>query len=78
MKSNGRMIKNLIRILLSVVWFVLYGCAVVQPWEREHLSDPILMFDENGERKGLMEQHRNYREGSQGGTGTQGGGCGCG
>ncbi len=54
------------------------GCVTVQPWERETLSDPIMIFDENAIEKGIQEHHIDYREGSVGGTGAQAGGCGCG
>ncbi len=56
----------------------LSGCAVVQPWERSILSDPIMIIDENPIEKGVFEHHLDYREGSVGGTGAQSGGCGCG
>jgi hypothetical protein len=54
------------------------GCARVQPWQREDLSDPIMIFDENPIEKGIKEHPLDYREGSSGGTGSQSGGCGCG
>jgi len=54
------------------------GCARVQPWQREDLSDPIMIFDENPIEKGIREHPLDYREGSSGGTGSQSGGCGCG
>ena len=56
----------------------LSGCVTVQPWEREVLSDPMMIFDENPIDKGILEHHIDYREGSVGGTGAQAGGCGCG
>jgi len=56
----------------------LCGCARVQPWQREDLSDPIMIFDENPIEKGIKEHPIDYREGSSGGTGAQSGGCGCG
>jgi hypothetical protein len=61
-------------LLLSM----LAGCARVQPWQREDLSDPIMIFDENPIEKGIKEHPLDYREGSTGGTGSQSGGCGCG
>ncbi len=57
---------------------LLQSCVVVQPWERETLSDPIMIFDENSIDKGIQEHHIDYREGSSGATGAQSGGCGCG
>jgi len=56
----------------------LSGCVTVQPWERGILSDRMMIFDENPLQKGILEHHLDYREGSVGGTGAQGGGCGCG
>ncbi len=64
--------------LAAALGALLTGCATVQPWERDVLSDPIMIFDENPIEKGHLEHHHVYREGSIGGTGTQGGGCGCG
>ena len=63
-------------IILSFV--SITGCAVVQPWERERLADPNMIFDENPIQKGIKDHYINIREGSEGGNGTQGGGCGCG
>lgn len=57
---------------------VLTGCVTVQPWEREKLSDPIMIINENPLEKGMFEHHIDYREGSTGATGAQSGGCGCG
>ena len=56
----------------------LTGCVTVQPWERGVLADPMMIFDENPIEKGINEHALDYREGSSGGTGAQGGGCGCG
>ena len=54
------------------------GCVTVQPWERGILSDPMMIFDENPIDKGILEHYLDFREGTVGGTGSQGGGCGCG
>lgn len=63
-------------LLLLIVG--LSGCVTVQPWERGILSDPMMIFNENALDKGIQEHHFDFREGSVGGTGSQGGGCGCG
>ncbi|MEZ4655482.1 MAG: DUF4266 domain-containing protein [Candidatus Eisenbacteria bacterium] len=55
-----------------------WGCATVRPWERDQLSDPIMMFDENPIDAGFDQHHLDYREGSTGATGARSGGCGCG
>jgi hypothetical protein len=69
---------KLIYFILLLVFMTISGCAVVQPWERERLADPNMMFDENPIQKGIKEHYINIREGSEGGNGSQGGGCGCG
>jgi hypothetical protein len=66
-------------LLFFAMAFILFGgCARVQPWQRERLADPIMIFDSNPIEKGVKEHHLDYREGSSGGTGAQSGGCGCG
>lgn len=65
-------------LLGSVSLVLLSGCTAVQPWERENLADPIMIFDNNPIDKGIEEHHIDYREGSTGATGAQSGGCGCG
>jgi len=53
------------------------GCAHVKPWERELLAKPKMALDGDPEAA-LLEQHvYQYREGSAGGYGGAGGGCGC-
>lgn len=60
---------------------LLGGCAFPEPWvkpyERERLADPIMRLS----RESLSDKHREHirevREGSRGGNGVQGGGCGC-
>lgn len=56
------------------------GCARVKPYQREYLSKPIMAFDRGGHdpQATILEQHvYEYREGSTGGYGSAGGGCGC-
>ena len=56
---------------------LLGGCVNVEPWERENLAradmqlipDPLL---------NAFKVHANFsREGTEGGYGLEGGGCGC-
>ena len=65
-------------LLLIITTIALSGCATVKPWEREDLADPIMIIDENPIDAGMKEHFIDYREGSEGATGTQSGGCGCG
>jgi Domain of unknown function (DUF4266) len=57
---------------------LLFGCATVKPWEKESLSDPIMIIDENPINAGIKEHFLDYREGVEGATGAESGGCGCG
>ena len=67
-------------LLISIILLLLLmsSCATVKPWEREGLSDPIMIMDENPIDAGVKEHFLDYREGSEGATGAQSGGCGCG
>jgi hypothetical protein len=69
---------KLLYFILLFLFLFISGCAVVQPWERERLSDPNMIFDENPIMKGMKLHYIHVREGSDGGDGSQGGGCGCG
>ncbi len=71
------MLKKLI-FLIVVLLLLFSGCATVHPWQREGLSDPIMIIDENPIDAGIRQHYLDYREGSVGGTGEQSGGCGCG
>lgn len=53
------------------------GCATVQPWQRGLLSKEPMMFDPDAARASYNEHWMTSREGSAGGFGLQGGGCGC-
>ena len=92
MERNGRMMinnsnrknhflnttKGFNLLVFIIMFLVLCNCANVKQWQREDLSHPIMLFDENPLEKGLMEHHYERREGSSGGNGSQSGGCGCG
>jgi hypothetical protein len=53
------------------------GCATVQPWQRGTLADSCMIFDADGNAVSYMTHWQESREGSMGGFGVQGGGCGC-
>ncbi len=66
--------------LLMASVLLLSGCAVkdVQPWEKETLAKDTM---KNGAGNALMTKFENHiyfsKEGSKGGGGVAGGGCGC-
>jgi len=65
-------------VILSVL--LLGGCSIkeVQPWEKETLAKDTM---KNGAGNTLMTKFENHiyfsKEGSKGGGGVAGGGCGC-
>lgn len=66
------------------VWFSLFafaalqgGCATVAPQQRAILADPIMQFDAETKHEAALRHALDNREGSMGGTGVAGGGCGC-
>jgi hypothetical protein len=67
-------------IILSLSWSVLgAGCGrfAVRANEKEHLADPVMTFDDDGQEAAADDHILSNREGSAGGRGTTGGGCGC-
>jgi hypothetical protein len=55
---------------------MLTGCAAVQPYEREHLADPIMTLEEGPTEAFDQHMHRAL-EGGLAGQPAAGGGCGC-
>lgn len=55
------------------------GCGrfAVRPSEKEHLADRTMRFDADRQEAAADDHVQNNREGSAGGRGTSGGGCGC-
>lgn len=68
--------------LLAVTLLSLFftGCASlerVQPWEREVLAKPVMQLEPDPLEASFDEHIHSTREGSAGGYGASGGGCGC-
>jgi hypothetical protein len=53
------------------------GCATVAPQERAILADPTMQFDAEARHEAALRHAIDNREGSMGGAGVSGGGCGC-
>ena len=66
------------RVRIGVLALVLTGaCVRVQPHAREHLARRAMDPAGDEQEKKLDAHVEDYREGSIGGTGAGGGGCGC-
>ena len=53
------------------------ACATVKPYEREDLARKDMEFAGNPDASAGEQHAVAYREGSSGGFGASGGGCGC-
>lgn len=73
------------RILLALSLVVLSlgstvalgGCVTVKPQQRAVLADPIMQFEGDPQQAAQLRHAIDNREGSYGGGGVSGGGCGC-
>lgn len=75
MKAN---LDPLMRVLIvAVTWIVAQGCATVAPYERERLARSDMELGAESDVAAGEEHATAYREGSSGGFGASGGGCGC-
>lgn len=54
------------------------GCVTVKPSQRQHLSKPEMSPESDVEEESFQTHVEAAREGSMGGHGAAGGGCGCG
>jgi Domain of unknown function (DUF4266) len=63
--------------LVCGLLFVLAGCATVAPYERERLARRDMGLERNADLASGQQHATAYREGSSGGEGASGGGCGC-
>jgi hypothetical protein len=62
---------------ISVIALFCSACATVRPEDKEYLAEPSMTWANTT----MAARHENHvidnREGSTGGSQTQGGGCGC-
>ena len=66
--------------LLLVLLAAAAGCVTVKPQQRSVLSDPTMRFggdDHDQKERARLRHALDNREGSFGGEGVAGGGCGC-
>ena len=55
----------------------LTACVTVRPQQRAVLADPIMRFESDPQAAAQLRHAIDNREGSYGGGGVSGGGCGC-
>jgi hypothetical protein len=67
----------MIRALALVILVTSSGCATVAPQQRAILADPTMQFEAEAKHEAALRHAIDNREGSMGGTGVAGGGCGC-
>jgi hypothetical protein len=64
-------------ILLLIAMLAMTSCVTVRPQERAVLADPIMQFEGDPITATQLHHAVDNREGSFGGSGVSGGGCGC-
>ncbi len=68
-------------VLTATVLAGLSACSPIEPWvkpyERDRLADPIMALDPDPVSTAYINHVFEAREGSRGGEGSAGGGCGC-
>ena len=60
-----------------VSMLTISGCVTVKPQQRAVLADPIMQFEGDPQSSAQVRHAIENREGSFGGSGVSGGGCGC-
>jgi len=55
----------------------LSGCAKVEPWQKNNLARSHMAFDPDRAEARYVKKAYVAKEGSSGGYGVGGGGCGC-
>lgn len=85
MRTKGRTLRSrsitarrLLPLLIAAIPLSLASCKTVEFYEKEHLNDPAMKFDDDPTEVHFVQKCAYSREGSVGGIGTgAGGGCGC-
>ena len=75
---EGKIMRTkLAAVLIAVACAAMAGCAGVKPWEREVLARPDMQPDADPLDAKLDDHIYFSKEGTSGGRGFGGGGCGC-
>ena len=76
-RRSGRPRIALPDLLIFLFPPLLYGCVTVAPHQRAILADPTMQFGAPAAHESPLRHAIDNREGSMGGHGVSGGGCGC-
>lgn len=76
-RSLSRIFAAFGALVLAAQVAALAGCATVAPEQRAILADPTMQFGSDAKHDAPLRHALDNREGSMGGTGVAGGGCGC-
>ncbi len=70
---------TLLKLALALVLLLscAAGCTKVQPWQKGNLARSHMAFDPNPPQTQFQQHVYQSKEGSSGGYGVGGGGCGC-
>lgn len=72
-----RSIRTGVSLLALIAVAGIQGCAHVKPWEREVLARDDMQLDANALDAAFDDHIYFSKEGTSGGRGFGGGGCGC-
>lgn len=75
-RRTGASIACAVALMLALMLSSV-GCATVAPYERERLARPDMEINAASDVNAGADHATAYREGSSGGFGSSGGGCGC-
>jgi hypothetical protein len=64
-------------LLLACACLATSSCVTVRAQQRAVLADPVMQFDSEARAEAMRVHAITNREGSFGGAGVAGGGCGC-
>ena len=69
--------KQISTVIIILCIAVISGCSTVEPWQKGNLAKPIMAFDTDPLESKSNQHIFSSKEGSSGGYGIGGGGCGC-
>lgn len=69
--------RSIVRLLGGLALLLVAGCATVQPWDRDLLAQQKMSLNPAPMLQAVDEHIYFSKEGSMGGIGVGGGGCGC-